>query len=110
MIIKEELMERDFGKYESKKYSLIYGEKCWNYYDNTYDREIEPLKKVFKRVYAFLDEIKEEYHSKNVLIVAHNDIGREIYCYFNGISKGGNLRDLNMRNAEILKIEEKSIK
>ena len=110
VIIKEELIERDFGKYESKEYLLIDGEKCWNYYDNTYDNEIEPLKDVFKRVYTFLNQIKKEYENKNILIVAHNDIGRAIYCYFNGIPKDGNLRDLNMSNAEIFSFEKKRIK
>lgn len=110
VIIKEELIERDFGKYESKEYSLIDGEKCWNYYDDTYDKEIEPLKRVFERVYEFLDKIKEESKYKNILIVAHNDIGRAIYCYFNGIPRDGNLRNLTMGNGEFIKFEKKRIK
>ena len=109
VLIRDELIERDFGNYESKDYSSIDGEKCWNYNLDTYDNEIEPLRAVFKRVYSFLDEIKDEYKKKNILIVAHNDIGRAIYCYFNGIPKDGNLRDINMANADIVKCEWRNV-
>lgn len=105
VIIKDELIERDFGKYESQPYSSIDGDMCWNYYLNTYDNEIEPLKCVFERVYNLLDEIKKEYKSKNILIVAHNDIGRAVYCYFNGVPSKGNVRDIGVGNAQILKYE-----
>lgn len=102
VVFKDELLERDFGKYESCSYSSIDGEKCWNYYDNTYDNEIETLKNVFKRVNSFLETIKEEYKNKNVLIVAHNDIARAIYCYFNGIPSDGDVRNINASNAKII--------
>lgn len=102
VIVRDELIERSFGKYESCEYGCIDGIKAWNYYDNAYDNDIEPLRDVFKRVFIFLEEIKEEYKSKNILIVAHNDIGRAIYCYFNGIPKDGNVRDINMSNATIV--------
>ena len=107
VIVKEDLIERSFGKYESCSYGCVDGEKCWNYYDETYDDEVEPLRDVFKRVSEFLDSIKEEYKNKNVLIVAHNDIGRAIYCYFNGIPKDGNVRDINSSNAEITEYTSK---
>ena len=103
IIIKDELIERDFGKYESKEYSCIDGDKAWNYYLDYYDGEMESIKDVFKRVYALLEEIKEIYNDKNILIVAHNDIGRAIHCYFNGIPKDGNLREFSMPNAQIVK-------
>lgn len=101
VVIKDELVERSFGKYENKNYDLIDGDKCWNYFLDEY-KEIESLKEVFGRVYKFLDEIKEEYNNKNILIVAHNDIGRAIYCYFNGIPLDGDVRKLSKNNAEIV--------
>lgn len=107
VLIRNELIERSFGKYESCEYGCIDGEKCWNYYDETYDDEIEPLRDVFKRVSDFLDSIKEEYSDKNILIVAHNDIGRAIYCYFNGVPKDGNVREINSSNAQIQEFSSK---
>lgn len=108
VIFKDVLIERNFGKYESKDYSKIDGEKCWNYFDTTYDKKIESLKEVFGRVYKFLDEIKEEYKYKNILIVAHNDIGRAIYCYFNGLPSDGNVRNINFKNSEIVSYDYKN--
>lgn len=105
VIIKEELIERDFGVYESKDYSSVNGELCWNYYQDAYAGEMETLKEVFKRVYKLLDQIKERAIDENILIVAHNDIGRAIHCYFNGIPSDGNLLNLSMPNGEILKYE-----
>lgn len=105
VIIKNELIERNFGIYESKTYSSIDGDRCWNYHDHFYDREIEPLECVFKRVNNVIEEIKNKYKGKNILIVAHNDIGRAIHCYFNGIPKDGNVRSIDMGNAQILGYE-----
>ena len=110
VVFDDALLERDFGKYESCAYSSVDGKKCWNYYLNTYDEEIEPLREVFKRVYSFLDKIKENFKNKNILIVAHNDIGRAIYCYFNGIPKDGDLLSLNTGNANIMSYECENIK
>ena len=105
VIIEDKLVERDFGKYEGKNYSKIDGEKCWNYFDNTYDKKIESLKDVFGRVYNFLDMIKREHKDKSVLIVAHNDIGRAIHCYFYGLPIDGNVKNINFSNGKIYKYE-----
>ena len=101
VVIRDELVERSFGKYENKKYDVIDGDKCWNYFLDEY-KEIESLKELFGRVYKFLDEIKEEYKEKDILIVAHNDIGRAFYCYFNGIPLDGDVRNLSLGNASIV--------
>lgn len=101
VVIDESLIERDFGIYESKDYSCIDGSKAWNYYLDAYKGEMETLKEVFERVYNFLNKIKEEYKDKHVLIVAHNDIGRAIYCYFNGIPLDGNVQNISSSNASV---------
>ena len=106
VIIKEELVERDFGIYESKEYSCIESNKAWNYYSDAYNGEMESLKDVFKRVNKVLEEIKIKYKGKNILIVAHNDIGRAIHCYFNGIPENGELLDLSFSNADIVEYDK----
>ena len=57
---------------------------------------------MFGRIYAFLDKIKEEYKNKDILIVAHNGVGRAIYCYFNGLPSDGNLLSFDMPNAKVI--------
>lgn len=105
VIIDDRLMERDFGVYESKPYECVDGKKCWNYYCDMYDKEIEPLKDVFTRVDSLVNDIKKEYFGKNILIVAHNDIGRALYCHFNGVPQNGDLLSLTFTNADIIKYE-----
>lgn len=102
VIVSEELIERSYGKYEGKTLASIDREKSWNYFEDMYLKVMETPRELFGRVYAFLDKIKVEYKDKNILIVAHNGIGRAIYCYFNGIPSDGNLLSFEMPNAKII--------
>ena len=67
MIIDERLTEMNFG--------LLEGELCSdNFWDIDYDYKSiqgENIPDCQKRVYGFIDDIKEKYKGKNVLIVAH---------------------------------------
>ena len=101
VIITDEIIERTYGTYEGKHNSCVDKEKMWNYFEDNYKKVMETPKELFGRVYAFLDEIKERYKDKNILIVAHNGVGRAIHCYFNGLPIDGNLLNLNMPNGEI---------
>lgn len=107
VIYTDEVIERTYGKYEGKSSSSINREKSWNYFADYDKGGMETPRMLFGRVYAFLDKIKEEYQDKDVLIVAHNGIGRAIYCYFNGIPLSGDLLSFEMPNAKIIKYEFK---
>lgn len=102
VIYTNEIIERTYGRYEGKKSSCIDREKCWNYFEDYDKGGMETPRMLLGRVYEFLDKIKEEYKDKNVLIVAHNGIGRAIYCYFNGIPLDGNLLSFEMPNAKVI--------
>lgn len=102
VIVTDEVIERTYGKYEGKPSSCINREKCWNYFEDIDKGKMETPRMLFGRVYAFLDKIKEEYKDKDILIVAHNGIGRAIYCYFNGLPSDGNLLSFEMPNAKVI--------
>ena len=102
VIITDEVIERTYGIYEGKHNSSVNKEKMWDYFDDTYIKVMETPKELFGRIYAFLDKIKKEYKDKNILIVAHNGVGRAIHCYFNGLPIDGNLLSLNMPNAKVI--------
>jgi broad specificity phosphatase PhoE len=102
VIVTEEVIERTYGKYEGKSTTCIDREKCWNYFADMDKKGIETPRVLFGRIYEFLDKIREEYKDKDVLIVAHNGVGRAIYCYFNGIPEGGNLLSFEMPNARVI--------
>ena len=67
----------------------------------------ETIEECKSRVYEFLDELKEKYKGKNLLIVTHNGICRIIYTYFNGFLKNGDIFDKGHKNAEIKMYELK---
>lgn len=53
------------------------------------------------RVYEFIEEIKEKYKDKNILIVTHNGICRLFYTYFNGFPRNNDIFDISQGNAQI---------
>ncbi len=61
----------------------------------------ETIEECQERVYSFLDEIKEKYKGKNILLVTHNGICRIIYTYFNGYPKKKNIFNKGQDNAQI---------
>ncbi|MBR2289255.1 MAG: histidine phosphatase family protein [Clostridia bacterium] len=76
LIIDQRIIERSFGKLEGKPGIPNYEEKIDLY-------EIETIEEMKKRVYCFLDEIKEKYADKeNILIVTHEGVAQVINSYF----------------------------
>lgn len=59
------------------------------------------------RVYEFLDELKEKYKDKNILLVTHNGICRIINTYFNGFPRRGDIFNNGQNNAELKMYELK---
>ena len=78
LIIDERISERDFG---------------------------ENIKDFFDRIYNFLDEIKETYKNKRILIVTHGGVSIPIKCYFSEIPDMDTLLPLCIGNCEVEKIE-----
>ena len=66
---------------------------------------METIPDLFKRIKEFLDEIKEKYKDKNILLVTHGGVARGIYFYFNDIPKDGNLEKFGSSNCGIKEYE-----
>ena len=98
--IDKRLIERDARSLEGIDVSNIDYKAFWTVgKDDIFDSEkIEELR---NRVYEFLDEIKNKYKDKNILIVTHNGVCRIISTYFKGIPKNGDLSKSGQNNAEI---------
>ena len=100
MIIEERISERDFGEFEGMPNTDFDFNAFWSYKRNLkYDRA-ENIKDFFRRVYVFLDSIKNEYEGKRILIVAHGGISIPIKCYFEGIPDMETLLPLCLENCE----------
>ena len=73
----------------------------WSYKQNNKYNKAENIRVFFKRVYDFLDDIKEKYKGKKILIVSHGGISIPIKCYFNGIPDIDTLLPLCIDNCEV---------
>ena len=77
----------------------------WNYNPQKDYKEAESVKKVINRVYDFINEIKDRYHDKEIIVVTHGGVLKCVYTYFNNIPQNGDLSLINYDNCEIIKYE-----
>ena len=53
----------------------------------------------------FIEEIKEKYQDKTVLIVAHGGVAKVIKAHLYGMPDSKNLSEIEMKNCEIIEAE-----
>ncbi len=97
------LIERDFGEFEGINKEEFDGYTFWNYSLNHKYVKAESVQQLLNRVYNFLDEYKEIYEKKNVLLVTHAGVIPAICCYFKGIPKNNNIFTYHFKTCEIIK-------
>lgn len=98
IIIDERLIERNAGTLEGKD-SKIY--KQINYYDfksNSNQYGVENVKDLFARASKFLEDIKEKYLDKTVLIVSHGATIRALHYVITGYDENTNFLELKIPN------------
>lgn len=101
VIYDDRLIERDCGILTDKDLGKFYYTDYWNYYSSKKVDGLETIQDLFLRVKLFLDELKEKYRDKNILLVTHGGVARGIYFYFNEIPKDGMLDKFGSSNCEI---------
>ena len=109
MIIDERVSERDFGEFEGMSNTNFDFNAFWSYKQNLKYDKAENIKDFFRRVYNFLDNIKNEYAGKRILIVAHGGISIPVKCYFEGIPNAETLLPLCLENCEVAKYSYKEL-
>ena len=102
VIFDNRIEERDCGIYTGKDLGEFYNTDYWNYYSKAKVEGLETIKNLFKRIKIFLDEIKEKYKDKNILLVTHGGVARAVYFYFNELPKDGMLQEFGSSNCEIV--------
>ena len=113
IISDERIIERGFGNVEGKtddEWKKIFGDNTHaisNYYLNFNEQNIESMRDICERVWDLLDEIKEKYKDKNILLVTHGGTCRAINAYFNGIDEDGYVQSVKINNCEIKEYEYK---
>lgn len=98
------LRERNFGKFQGKKYP-----KNWNYliWDDEFAKknEIESFDSMRARVFSFLNHIKKNYGDKKILIVTHKRVIQIFHIILKNYSIE-KIRSSNIpRNLEIFKFK-----
>jgi len=105
IICDSRLVERGYGEIEGKNFESL---DLRTYFDLTLNLKtsgVEPIKSLMDRVYSVLDEIKEKYKGKNVLLVTHGGTIRAINTYFNGIPEDNILQKMGYGNCEVREYE-----
>ena len=106
IIYDELLVERDYGILTEKSVDSINRENIWIYNQLADYEGIEQVKDLFNRAEKFLNNIKEKYPNKNILVVTHGGIARGIYSHFNGIPSDNRLVNYGVQdNCEIKEYE-----
>lgn len=99
------LLSRDHGEFEGMSRYDIDVEEYWNIKKNIQYEKAESVKHIYDRVVSLLDDIRNNYKNKNVLLVTHSGICRILYYYFNGIPEDGNLIGYESENCSFEKYE-----
>ena len=110
------LMERGYGELEGKtrterkmlKEISDEIDEFWNYNKNLDTYKVEKIQQFCDRVYEILDEIKEKYQNKKILIVTHGGTSVAIKCYFMKYpleNLVGNYDIKALKNCEVAKFE-----
>lgn len=105
IIYDDRLKERNFGEYEGEYIKDYNVDEFWSYRTNKKYKKAENVRDFLNRIYKFLDEIKEKYKDKNILLVAHAGVSVAFKCYFQGIPEDDKLVEIRLKNCEFLKKE-----
>lgn len=95
------LVERDCGSLEGLLTSEFDYSNYWNYNKNIAYGTALKIQDFYHNIWSFLDDLKEKYPDKTILIVTHNGVARAIHSYFYGIPENGDTECYSYQNAEL---------
>ena len=101
----DSLLGRDHGEFTGKPKKSINFDEYWNYNKNIQYKQAESVQDLYNRVAKLIEDIKDKYHDKNVVIVTHSGIMRVLYYYFKGIPSDGILSEITIRNCEVFEYD-----
>lgn len=104
--ISDNIVERDFGELTGVSHDRVNRDILWNYYEcEKLYPNTENIKDMFARIYSFIEELKQKYSGKKILVVAHSGVYRGFYCYKHGVPEDGRLLSVRPDNASITVFE-----
>ena len=103
--IDDRIIERNWGLCEGASIDDVDTVKCWNFFLNSDDNGIEKVQDLLKRVSEFLEDIKNKYSDKNVLVASHSAILRAIHYCLHNIPEDGDMSKIDIPNLRIIEYE-----
>lgn len=94
------LMERSFGEYEKAPMDSFDHQGCWDYNCNCHYEKAENIRDFCKRIELTIEDYKEKYREKNILLATHGGVSMALYVYFNGVP-ADDLRKHQLDNCEV---------
>ncbi len=107
IIYREELIERGFGEWEGKEIAPIRQDPffatgaLYNYNWPETPYGIEPIRVFCARIWGLLDELREYYPERKILLVTHGGTIRGIHAYFTGVKEDGSIEKIITRNCQL---------
>ena len=87
IIYDDRIKERNVGDFGGRPLTVTNRDEYWNYNTSLQYGTSENIKLFFKRVYQFLEELKNQPY-ECILIVAHSGVSKAFSAYFEGIQDG----------------------
>lgn len=104
-IIDKRLVERNMGEFEGKPALNYDSKKYWDYKSNYGDNGVEPIQDLFNRVNSFINEIKEKYSDKTILIVSHGATVRALHFALTSYREDEDFLKFDVPNCAIFKYD-----
>ncbi|MBP5678768.1 MAG: histidine phosphatase family protein [Bacilli bacterium] len=101
----DRIQERDMGELEGRPVEEYNAFQFWNYDKNRSDYGVEPVQDILERCEDFLNEIKEKYPDKSILIVTHSGTYRALRHLIKKDPLKGNLLDGKIPNGSYEEFE-----
>ncbi len=111
IIYDDRFIERNFGDFEGLVVTETDIYKSQILFDtniNYSENNVEPINELISRITKSLDEIKQKYQDRKVLIITHGALIRSVNAYFNGIPENGIIDSTGLKNCEIAEFEYKN--
>lgn len=105
IVTDDRLIERDYGLSEGKPVDEELTIKYWDFRLNTDINEVEKVQDLMFRITEFIEDLRNKYENKKVLVVAHSAILRAIHYAINGIPEDGDLLKIEIPNLRIIEYE-----
>ena len=111
VIYRPDMIERAFGEWEGCSYveKRTHPYVASGAYDNYRSLErvagVETCREVCERAWAVVEEVKEFYSDRSVLLVSHGSWLRAMSAYFRGLDETGSVGHVRMDNCEIQMFE-----